>query len=240
MKKLLFFICIFSISSYTKGQDINKEIGSQTEFVETVQNSKSSLFLKAITWASTNTTEMDVKIKNSDKEIGTLLLTVTKRIPKKEGINEYSFIDVSMNVKIDCRDNKFRVMFSNFISKTLINTDADLRYLPSNTLQKMLKELEKVQWLGEMRFDNSLIWECEKIIEVKDLYENRNSRKRTDISQIDATTKKGEREIKKIRESIEENDKYIGHLTYILKSIGVTVKDVYYSIHKELITPDDF
>lgn len=240
MKKYILAIGLFLIGSHISAQDISSEIGSETEFVTEVSSSKNSLFLNAQTWASGNSTERGVEIETVDKETGTVILKVSTKLPRKEGINSYSIIYVQMNVKIDCRDNKYRVTFSNFTSSVSADRSIEQNYLSTSSLQEMIKELKLVTRLAETRFDKEVFWGLEKILEAKEYYQKQNVDYREAIASFDATSKKGKKEIKWRESWIEENDGYINYLSYILHGFGNTVREIHQSLSKSMNVSDDF
>lgn len=241
MKRLLFGIYLLAMPiSNSFAQETYSEIGTQTEYITEVKSQKTSLFLNAQTWANTNTTERGVNIETTDKESGTLILKVTSKLPTESGINSYTIIKVQMNVKIDCRDNKYRIRYSNFTSTVQPDRTINTEYLSTSSLEKMINELEVVEKLASTSFDNEIFWGYDKIISAINKYSDENKNYENEIASFDAESKKGKKEIKWRNSWIADNNSYINYLKYILKGFGTTIKNVQESLSTAMNVSDDF
>ena len=240
MKKIITMICLVMMATcLMKGQDVSEEIGTKTEYINEVQSGKASLFLNAQTWATSNTTDRKVTIEASDKEAGTIILKVSEQLPRTSGINTYSIIKVQMNVRIDCRDNKYRVSFYNFTSTVQPDNTVESEFLSTKNLQNQIKELEMVTRLSEKDFGKEMYWGLEKMISAREKYKSQNERYKEQIGTFDSSTKKGQKEIQYRKDWISENDEYVNYLNYILKGFGGGVTNVYNSLSKAMNVSDD-
>lgn len=240
MKKFLLGLCLLALSTgIAVAQSSYSELSVQTEYITEVKSSRDALFINAQTWANANTTERNVSVETSDKGTGTLILKVSSKLPRKEGINDYSVINVQMNVKIDCRDGKYRVTYSNFTSTVQPDRTIDVQYLGTSSLQSMIEELEAVEKLAT-GFGKEVYWGYDKIVAAKHKYLEQNKRYKDEIAALDANSKKGKKEIKWNNRWIEENNVYINYLDYILKGFESAITDFQTSISKAMNVSDDF
>lgn len=73
-----------------------------------------------------------------------------------------------MNVKIDCRENKYRIIFSNFTSSVQPDRNVETEYLPTSSLESMIEELEMITKLSEYDFKKETSWGYDNIISVRE------------------------------------------------------------------------
>ena len=229
---------LFSI--VTNAQNIPDYIGVEDEYITNVESSKGSLFIKAMAWASINDPNRIVKVKTDDKESGTIIVTITKILPKMDSICIYSEVIVQMNAKIDCRDNKYRISFSNFTANVSADRSVNTDYLTTSQLDLMIKELEMIARLSETRFNEKTLWGFDGIVSSIQHYEGVIENYKAEISDFDNSTKKGKKEISKREKWISANQEYLSYFDYILKGFGNTVTDAVKSLSKSMNTTDDF
>lgn len=215
------------------------ELNVDTEYITEVNNSKNSLFLNAQTWANANTKEREVSVETSDKETGTLILKTSSKLPSKKGINSYSIIKVQMNVKIDCRDNKYRITYSNFTSTVQPDRTIDVNYLGTSSLEEMIKELETIKWLAS-DLSKEVFWSYDQIVATRQKYLERNQKYKDEIATLDANSRKGKKEIKLKNKWIADNEMYINYLEYILKGFELAITNLQKSIGESMNVSDDF
>lgn len=240
MRTLLMLCLIALITGNSFAQNTYSEIGTKTEYITEVKGSKDYLFLNAQQWASTNTTEWDSSIDTSDKESGTTILKVSSYLSKKNGVNSYSKIRVNMNVKIDCRENRYRIIFSNFTSSVQPDRNVETEYLSTSSLENMIEELEMIAKLSEYDFKKETSWGYDNIIRVREKYISQNKEYKEKILTFDSNSKKGKKEIKYREKWIKENEIIISYLDYILKGFGDKVTEINSSINKVMNVSDDF
>lgn len=241
MKKKLAMLCLIAlITGNSFAQNTYSEIGVKTEYITEVKGSKDYLFLNAQQWASTNTTEWNSSIDTSDKKSGTTILKVSSYLSSQNGVNNYSKIRVNMNVKIDCRENKYRIIFSNFTSNVRPDRNVSTEYLSTSSLESMIEELEMITKLSEYDFDKETSWSYDNIIKVREKYILQNKEYKEEILTFDSNSRKGKKEIKYRDECIKENEIIISYLDYILKGFGDKVTEINNSISKVMNVSDDF
>lgn len=241
MKRILATLCLIAlITGKSLAQNTYSEIGVKTEYITEIKGSKDYLFLNAQQWVSTNTTEWNSSTDTSDKESGTTILKVSSYLSKKNGVNSYSKIKVSMNVKIDCRENKYRITFSNFTSSVQPDRNVETEYLSTSSLESMIEELEMITKLSEYDFKKETSWDYDNIIRVREKYIRQNKEYKEEILTFDRNSKKGKKEIKYRDKWIKENEIIISYLDYILKGFGDKITEINSSISKVMNVSDDF
>lgn len=239
MKKILLYVMVL-FSIVTNAQNIPDYIGVEDEYITNVESSKGSLFIKAMAWASINDPNRIVNVKTDDKESGTIIVTITKKLPKKDSVCVYSDVISEMNAKIDCRDNKYRISFSNFTANVLADRSVNTDYLTTSQLELMIKELEMIARLSETMFNEKTLWGFDGIVKSIQHYQDVIDNFKVEISNFDNSTKKGKKEISKREKWIFANQKYIKYLDYILNGFGGVVSDAVESLSKSMNTTDDF
>ena len=241
MKKLIFELCLFALSTGSIiAQYAYSELNVKTEYITDVQNSRDALFINAQTWANANTTKRITSIETSDKGTGTLILKTSSQLPSTKGINYYSKINVQMNVKIDCRDNKYRISYSNFTSTVQSDETIDFQYLGISSLREMQKELETPIRLATDDFGKEVYWGYDQIIAVKQKYLEQNQKFKNEITTFEASCKKKKKEINLNNKRIAKNEMYINYLDYILRGFEHTITDLQKSIDKAMNICDGF
>ncbi len=228
------------ISIVANAQNISEYIGVEDEYIGNVESSKSSLYIKAMAWASSNDPDRIVKVETGDKESGTIIVTITKRLPKKESICVYSEVIAQMNAKIDCRENKYRIVFSNFTANVSADRSINTDYLGTSELEKMIKELEMIARVSETRFNEKSLWGFDGIVKSRQHYEDVIRSFKAEITDFDNSTKKGKKEIGKREKWISANQEYLLYFDYILKEFGNAITDAVKSLSKSMTTTDDF
>lgn len=239
MRNILLCIMVL-ISIVSNAQNTSEYIGVEDEYIVNVESSKSSLYIKAMAWVSSNDPDRIIKVETGDKECGTIIVTITKRLPKKDSVCVYSEVIVQMNAKIDCRDNKYRIGFSNFTANVSADKSVNTDYLTASQLELMIKELEMIARLSETRFNEKTIWGFDGIVSSIQHYEGIIENYKAEISDSDTSTKKGRKEISKREKWISVNQEYLSYFDYILKGFGNAVSDAVKSLSKSMNTTDDF
>jgi hypothetical protein len=239
MKRILFCLIIIT-SIVTNAQNISDVIGVENEYVSRVDGLKGSLYIKAMAWATSNNPDRYVTVETEDKESGTIIVSITNTLPKKDGVCIYSEVISKMNAKIDCRDNKYRIIFSNFTANVSADRSVNTDYLGTSELELMIKELEMVARISETRFNEKSLWGFDSIVSSKKHYEDIVKNFKEEMAQFDSSSKKGIKEISKREKWIIANQKYITYLDYILKGFGIVISDAVKSLDKYMTNTDDF
>lgn len=243
MKKtflMLFLIALITGVNAQNSISLEDLISVKTEEIFAVNATKASLWNNAITWANGISTDIEKSVDLEDKENGTIILKIASYLPNEDGINEFSKIKTMMNLKIDCKDNKYRLIFSNFTSSVEADRSKDVRYLPTSQLEKMVSELELVTDLSSYQFNSEVIWSFDNIIKAIDVYSERNKKHKSIIDSEDSNSRKGKKEISSRERYINENNKYINYLNFILKGFGLTINEVRKDINEMMQINDDF
>ncbi|WP_316819256.1 DUF4468 domain-containing protein [Pedobacter nyackensis] len=243
MKKSILTLLTISLSicAFAQENDYSGAIGTKTESVTESNNNKNSLWSSATAWANSVSTDYQKKILSEDKDNGTIILKVESYLPSgTAGINEYSKIKVIMNVKIDCRDKKYRTILSNFTSAIGIDRSVEVNNLPATQLESMMKELQCIKDLSVRDFKNEAAWNIDNILSAKNKYLARVKDDQEAISLQDVGSKSGAKEVKKRTAWIAANNETISFLDFILKGFGKKTDEINASLNKSMKISDDF
>jgi hypothetical protein len=237
---MLCLVALITGSAYAQ-KDLSDVIGAKTEKITEVNSSRNSLWINAHTWANAVSTQFEKRIDTEDKESGTMILTIEANIPTEAGMNEYSKIKATMNLKIDCRENKYRSVFSNFTASISPDRNVNVDYLTEKQLDGMVQELNRVAQLSEKHFNQKMLWGIDDILSVKDNRIKQVNDYEQEITMLDAESKKGKKEINKRQVWIKLiNEREIAYLDCILTGFGKIVSTLQEDIDKNMNVSDDF
>lgn len=236
----LLLTILYSIG-FAQTSDYSNVIGSKTESIIEIDKNKNNLWLNAQSWANAVSTEYQKKIVSEDKDNGTMILTIETYFPGGTiGMNEYSKVKAIMNLKIDCREKKYRTMFSNFASAIGVDRTIETKFLSSTQLNTMIKELQRVEDLSVRDFQKETIWNIENILSAKSSCLSRIKEHQSVIDSQEKESKAGKKEITKRTAWIAANNETISFLDFILIGIGKKVNEINENITKSMKVSDNF
>lgn len=241
-RTLLTLISIaFTVISIAQTKDYSEVIGAKTESITEVNSTKNSLWANTQTWANSVSTEYFKKVETADKENGTMILKVESYLPSGVyRVNEFSKIKVMMNIKIDCRDNKYRAIFSNFTSIIEPDRTVEVKNLTATQLTNMTNELERIVELSSRDFGKETIWSIDNIISAKNIYLQRNRDHKAAIEKQDGESKKGKKEVENMKSWIAGNNETIAFFDFILKGFGKKTDEIKKNINNSMNVSDNF
>lgn len=247
MRKLLFtmgLLLMFSMSAFaqtTQNVVSDSLIGVPTQYVSEQKATKNAFFINASTWANRIEPGKKISVEMEDKESGTLILKATCRLSSKvSGMNQYSNVDVSMNIKIDCRENKYRATYSNFAAKMSPDRTISAQYLSTSSLKAMIDELERIEDLATYDFKRQTSWSYDAIVDVRNKYLDKVNVYKAQAQQVDTTNRKGKKEVERLNKWAKDESKNIKYLDFILKSFGDVVTELNNSLSETMKTTDNF
>lgn len=243
MKKIALILLTLAFSSIAIAQtgEFSTIIGTETESITDIGKNKNNLWSNAQAWANSVSTEYQKKIVSEDKDNGTMILTVETYLPGgTAGMNEYSKVKAIMNLKIDCREKKYRTIFSNFASAIGVDRTVETKLLSSTQLNSMIKELQRVEDLSVRDFKKETIWGIENILSAKSSCFLRIKEHQSVIDSQDKESKSGKKEVNKRTAWIAANNETIAFLDFILLGIGKKVNEINENINKSMMISDNF
>lgn len=235
------FFALLPFLVFAQVNDHSDIIKIKGETVTDIKSTKNALWQNAQTWSDALSTEYNKKVDTKDKENGTIILKIETYLQSNVvGMTEFSKIKVMMNLKIDCRDNKYRTIFSNFTSIIDLDRNANINNLDEYQLRKMVVELERIAYLSKQDFNEEVIWDIDKVLSAKNKYILSNKEHQSVISQQDEATKKGLKEVKIRNLWIEGNNQKIAFLDFILTGFAMKIDKIKAEINKSMGVKDDF
>lgn len=237
---MLLFAVLLVVAHSANAQISYPEITVPTSYIDTVAATQNALYLNAQRWITSKSNKSSIELETEDKESGMVLARVESILPTKSEVNSYTIIKVQMNVKVDCRDNKYRVSFSDFTSTIQVDRSIDVRYMGVSSLEKMTTELEIVEEIARKIDTEKLYWTYDDIVNIKKQYINRNEDYAKEIAELESGPKKKKKDIKWRHEWIEENNQKIALLDYILNGFASVITETEKSLSNAMSIKDDF
>lgn len=116
MKKLL-LILLVAVGCAPAAKQV-KHTTFEYELVDTLNGSKSELYVKIYEWVAKNYNDANNVIKMSDKEAGKIIVKASIAVPGMKGTyGELGKDHVHYTLVIDIKDSKYRCVFSDFYHK---------------------------------------------------------------------------------------------------------------------------
>lgn len=152
MKKvlLLFFISLGIIPLYA--QEIVSTL-FKTEIIKEISGSKATIYSNACLWFTTTDGTIKKDVTFQDKESGIIQGSIEFDISS----GNYIKAKEKCNLRIDCKDNKYRLTFTELNYSSRPNVQ-DLDNMSSKSLELAIKENEAVVEISKKLFNNSTTW----------------------------------------------------------------------------------
>ena len=194
MKKvlLLLIICV-NANVFSQGyRSLDREI------VENGDLTKNEYWINLKTWVSNNFQTYERVVDMEDADAGTMILKVSAGIPvettiKRLGSCEYL---LCFNIKVDCRDGRFRVTISSVYSKIITSrAPSSLSFYPTNTIKEFVDDGDRILKLSKKYFGNELTWNInDAYFKALDETEDLVTKLEDDMSKINTNNRAGRRE----------------------------------------------
>lgn len=237
MKKYLFALLAISLPflvGSVKAQII--------EFEKVVESNmtKNKLYSNAQKWGSTNSPLCKRKIDISNKEDGSLTITIELRNKEREtSETKYLTYKFRFNVNIDCKDKKYRYTISSPSVLVGVDNSINIRNLSTKQLLEYENELKSVARISENEFNKILEWELEKIATIIDLNNSNINQYNEQISNLEGN-KKNKKEIQRIKYRLEDITANNLILNESLQRWYLVVNSLSADIEKAMNISDDF
>ena len=149
--------------------------GFKTEYINEVNVSKEVLYTRLLLWFSSSQNDVKKECTLQSKESGTLVGKIEFPLPVRFEVNDYLKETVRCNLKIDCRENKYRLTFTDaeYISKQ--NLQSNPKYMSTESIKIAKKQFEAVVDISKSLFNNSTTWQL-NILEKERDYHTKNLR----------------------------------------------------------------
>jgi len=134
------------------------------EKVFEVDNTKEELMKNIFNWYSVNKTKYGLSIISEDKDLGRVYIQVKKDISAGSDAERTGYLDFMyyFTIQVDCKDNKYRQIYSARQSQSLLKRGENPKNLSTESLTALKKQLEDVVEISQKYFDEKTRWEFNK------------------------------------------------------------------------------
>ena len=156
----IFTIIAIGVSSLYSSQVFNPERIKEDNL------SKEQNYSNSLSWASIENKEIRFKkITASDSNTGMVSMFATGYLGSGVGVN----YGVDFNIKIEVKDNKYRVSYLNPVFRIEIKNE-DYTNMSSNALKRIKENLLIIESLSAKKFNKKLEWSYDDVNKAKNDY----------------------------------------------------------------------
>jgi len=199
-----------------------------------------ALFIRALQWCTESNTLFIKNITTKDKESGTILGNILFSLPESYLINGYLKETIKANIKIDCRDNKYRISLSNFVYSSRPNMPGSPADLSTETLELAKSQFEIVSNLSKSQFNNDITWDIGKMPILYKYYNAKLIEYQSELSKLQQAEKKKKKDIEFDKYEVDENKKYVDFIGNIINGTNKQIELIKSDIDKKINISDDF
>lgn len=200
---------------------------------------KSKIFVNAINWCTKNNVDLKKDIELKNEETGGIVCNTYSFLQKTNNSKtNYLSFSSKFNLKIDCRDKKYRLVLINPIVK-VTPSDVDMSSMSTKSLFLYQDELKAVLRISQEYFNELIEWDYQKVISIhqeKKLFVDETNRKIAELQ----TDKKNKKEIKKLEYELEKFGLEVNVLSEIIQRMSTMIDYIYSDFDKSINTNDDF
>lgn len=240
MKKILLltlFIALFVNVSASDLKSLNKEI------IEEGNLSKKEYWINLKSWISSNYARYDRVVDMEDAEAGTLVLKTTTSIPVKSVLlynNQGDFL-LDFSVKIDCRDNKFRITVTDVCESFKVAKGIDYSLYSSESLTKISSELELIVHMSKEYFDGEAKWHIdENFCKVHDEIAETVNMFKNSLSELDQKNRNQKKEYNATKIALSMYERQYDLISDIYDLSNTSVNEFIDNLISKMNIKDDF
>lgn len=240
MKKIVLFCVMLSYITFGYAQLASDSVFCNRVYIAQANGKQDVLFIRALQWATESNALLVKNLTTKDKESGTILGDIVFSLPESYLVNGYLKETIKANIKIECRDNKYRLSLSNFVYTSKPNLSGTPRDLSTGTLELAQKQFEMVTDLAKSQFDNSTTWDMEKMPILYKYYNDKLIEYQSEFSKLQQAEKKKKKDIEFDKYEVDKNKKYVDFIGNIINGTNKQVELIKSDINNKINILDDF
>lgn len=240
MKKIVLFCVMLSYITFGYAQITSDSVFCNRIYITQSKMKQDALFIRALQWCTESNTLFIKNITTQDKESGTILGNILFSLPESYMVNGYLKETIKANIKIDCRDNKYRISLSNFTYSSKPNIPGSPTDLSTETLELAKSQFEIISNLSRSQFNNSITWNIEKMPVLYKYYNDKLIEYQSELSKLQQAEKKKKKDIELATYEVDEYKKYMDFIGNIINGTNKQVELIKSDIDKKINISDDF
>ncbi|MEA4821500.1 MAG: hypothetical protein VB122_04635 [Erysipelotrichales bacterium] len=236
MKKNFLLVVVFLITSIinSNAQDyLLKEKVFQNDLTQS-QN-----FVNVVNWSVINTVDFEKEISQKNEKTASITININAILHKRdESATRFINYLSRFSLKIDCRDNRYRVIFQN--PQINLKSDVeDLSSLSTGSLERAIKEMEAVVRISENYFNELPYWDYNKVISIIEQKKIRKEEINKEIVSL-GKDRRNRREVRAANEEYNDLENELIVLNEAITRMEIFISTLFVDLESAVNFVDDF